>query len=505
MASTPAGNDFKLTFDDEFNTLSLDNNSSGTWQPSIWWSPNGSTDDTISSWSVNPMWGPTSGSDANPFSVDNGVLSIAIKPTPGSVSGSVQNKPFLAGQLTTHRTFAQTYGYFEMRAKLTGGAGTESAFWLLPADGSWPPELDAVEVLGNSPSTLVMTSHSNTDGTTPHWSDIPNASADFHTYGVDWEPDKITWYFDGKQMSQQNTPSDLNKPMYLLLSTMTGTSSSWIGAPNASSPSSMQVDYVRTYSRDPNAAAATPQSGYPSGDGSSGGSSPPASTPATPAPATDTLVVSLSEDAWQGDAQCVITVDGKTVGGTVTVTASHAKGASQLVALSGQWGPGAHDIGVQFINDAWGGTTATDRNLYVNGVALDGQASTAAPATLYGNSTAHLQTGASPLVLQLSEDAYGGDAQFTVAVDGKVLGGAQTVTASHGAGAVQNFAFAQALSAGAHDIAVSFLNDAWGGTAATDRNLYVHAVDANGAAMPGTAAVLMTTSTQHFSIIAPSA
>jgi len=239
----------------------------------------------------------------------------------------------------------------------------------------------------------------------------------------------------------------------------------------------------------------------------SGTASTPVTAPAlvssAPLPATDTLVLSLSEDAWQGDAQCVITVDGKTVGGTVTVTASHAQGKAQAVSLSGQWGPGAHDIGVQFINDAWGGTAATDRNLYVNGVSLDGQASTSAPVAQMANGTVHMATGASPLVLQLSEDAWQGDAQFTVSVDGKTLGGAQTVTASHGAGAVQNFAFAQAMAAGTHDVAVSFLNDAWGGTAATDRNLYVNAVDANGAAMPGTAATLMTTSTQHFSLIVP--
>jgi hypothetical protein len=158
-------------------------------------------------------------------------------------------------------------------------------------------------------------------------------------------------------------------------------------------------------------------------------------------------------------------------------------------------------VGVQFLNDAWGGTAATDRNLYVHKVVLDGQvAKMAAPVAQMANGTAHVATAASPLVLQLSEDAYQGHAQFTVAVDGKTLGLAQSVSASHAKGAVQNFAFAQAMTAGTHDVAVSFLNDAYGGTAATDRNLYVQAIDANGAAMPGTAASLLTTSTQHLSI-----
>ena len=491
MAATSA----KPTFDDEFNTLSLDNGKTGTWAPSIWYSPNGSTDPSISSWEVNPMWGPTSAPEANVYSVSNGVLSVGIKPTPASVSAAVNNTPFLAGELTTYRTFSQTYGYFEMNAKLAAGPGVISAFWLLPADGSWPPELDAMEVLGNSPTTLVMTAHSGS-GTTPQWATIPDATQGFHTYGVDWEPDKITWYFDGKQMAQQTTPADMNKPMYMLIDTMTGTADSWIGAPKSGTTTQMQVNYVRAYAAKP--------------DLSSGGSPDPATpvvapppAPAAPAKATDTLTVSLSEDAWQGDAQCVISIDGKTLGSTVTVTASHAQGKSQTVSFTGQWGPGAHDVGVQFINDAWGGTAATDRNLYVDKVVLDGQVSKAAPVAQMGNGTAHVATGASPLVLQLSEDAYQGDAQFTVSVDGKQLGAAQTVTASHGKGAVQNFAFAQAMTAGTHDVAVSFLNDAWGGTAATDRNLYVQAINANNASLPGTAATLMTTATQHFSVTVP--
>jgi len=241
----------------------------------------------------------------------------------------------------------------------------------------------------------------------------------------------------------------------------------------------------------------------------SGGATTPPPTPALvpvpapvpPAVATDTLQLSLSEDAWQGDAQCLVTVDGKAVGGTLTVAALHAQGKSQGVSLAGLWGAGAHDVGVQFINDAYGGSTTTDRNLYVNAVAFDGQASAAPAATLYSNGTAHFATAASPLVLQLSEDAYQGDAQFTVALDGKALGPVQSVTALHGSGAVQDFGFGSAMAAGTHDVAVSFLNDAYGGTAATDRNLYVNAVDVNGAAMPGTAATLFNTSTQHFSIV----
>ena len=86
-------------------------------------------------------------------------------------------------------------------------------------------------------------------------------------------------------------------------------------------------------------------------------------------------------------------------------------------------------------------------------------------------------------------------------MDGKTLGPAQSVTALHAYGAAQTFGFAPAMAAGTHDVAVSFTNDAYGGTAATDRNLYVNAVIVNGAAVPGAAVTLLNASTQHFSVV----
>jgi Ca2+-binding RTX toxin-like protein len=86
----------------------------------------------------------------------------------------------------------------------------------------------------------------------------------------------------------------------------------------------------------------------------------------------DTLVLKISEDAWNGHAQYTVKVDGVQVGGVLTASASHALGQSDIVTLKGNWGSGAHKVEVNFLNDAWGGTSSTDRNLYVDGITYDG-------------------------------------------------------------------------------------------------------------------------------------
>ena len=87
----------------------------------------------------------------------------------------------------------------------------------------------------------------------------------------------------------------------------------------------------------------------------------------------DTLVVNLSEDAYQGNAQFVVSVDGVELGGAQEVTALHGSGQSQAFTFRGSFGSGAHTVGVRFLNDAYDGSPALDRNLYVDGITFNGQ------------------------------------------------------------------------------------------------------------------------------------
>lgn len=86
----------------------------------------------------------------------------------------------------------------------------------------------------------------------------------------------------------------------------------------------------------------------------------------------DTLVLRISEDAWNGDAQYTVKVDGQQIGGTFTAHALHSTGQSDTLTLHGTWGTGAHEVTVEFLNDAYDGTAATDRNLYIDGLTYNG-------------------------------------------------------------------------------------------------------------------------------------
>jgi hypothetical protein len=250
-------------------------------------------------------------------------------------------------------------------------------------------------------------------------------------------------------------------------------------------------------------------------------------TSTTPTPSTSSttpkgLVIDVAEEAWKGDAKFVVKVDGKQVGGTYTATALHDLGQSQAISVNTVLGSGPHTVAVSFINDAYGGTHTTDRNLYVTGASYEGKAVSGVGKVLYGNgtdqftvtvpsagagsATASAITGpvTHRAVLNVSEDAYKGDATVAVQVDGKLQGKYQ-VTALHNQGKSQAIDLGAIMQdAKPHDIAVTFLNDAYAGTSATDRNLYVNSIQIDGKTAPGSAAAMMSAGTHHFAVTVPS-
>ncbi len=180
----------------------------------------------------------------NPFEVRDGTLSIRFERTPARVKDALGGFEYVSGLITTEPSFSQTYGYFEMRAKLPRGKGIWPAFWLLPKDLSWPPEIDVMESVGD-PSKVYVTYHSN--AAKIEGREFQVSPDDFHTYGVAWDREHVTWFIDGREVRKERTPADMHKPMYMLANIASG--GDWAGAPDASTPlpARLTIDYIRAY------------------------------------------------------------------------------------------------------------------------------------------------------------------------------------------------------------------------------------------------------------------
>ena len=199
----------------------------------------------------------------NPFTIDNGILTIEAAPSDSIILSAVgQWAKYTSGMITTQFSFSQTYGYFEIRAKLPPGRGLWPAFWILPVDKTWPPEVDAMEFFGDTSkdgqggrTKIHYASHTvpgQKDKACNEWFDVGiDVTKDFHVYGVNVQPDKITYYFDGKAYATCKANPDTYKPFYILVNLAVGGHGSWPGTPDASTkfPAYMYVDYVRAYNK----------------------------------------------------------------------------------------------------------------------------------------------------------------------------------------------------------------------------------------------------------------
>ena len=276
-----------MTFGDEFNSLSLWNGSSGTWATTFWYQSTtgngGSLNSGEQEWYINSNYSATA--SVTPWTVANGDLTLTAAPASAAISSLINNYRYTSGEVNTYHSFAQTYGYFEMRAELPHNTGGWPAFWLVPEDGSWPPELDVMETYSD-PHAVYTTQHSGVGGvhtSVGSMAFIPDTVDGFHTYGVLWTKAVLTFYVDGVEAFHTATPSDMNKPMYMIANVALGGTA---GAVDPSQlPAKMVIDYIHAYGLADGSSVTTlntapPPSTPPSGSG-----------PLAPAALADTSIV----------------------------------------------------------------------------------------------------------------------------------------------------------------------------------------------------------------------
>ena len=220
----------------------------------------------------------------------------------------------------------------------------------------------------------------------------------------------------------------------------------------------------------------------------------------------DSLDLSASERAEPGGAQFTVSVDGKQVGGVQTVTASSLTGQQQQFDMVGTFAPGNHSVSIDYLN-------ANNSLLFINGATINGNTISGGSLVESNNgafgfnfttpAAANLPTigsGPDTLALNVSEDYYLGNAQFTVSIDGQQIGGVQTANAIAGNGQSQALDVLGSFG-GAHTVSVDFLNDAATSTPGpgTDRNLYVGSATIDGANIANSSLALYNTGAKSFS------
>jgi beta-glucanase (GH16 family) len=252
---------YKLTFEDEFNTMDIADGESGVRDGVVakWYSP------ARASYGGATFVSPKSA--VTPFSMRNGVLTITMDRVNGRwQSGTIQTADW------RYDGWEQGYGYFEMRARFDRGndPGSWPAFWLISQAGSekdgWGEriEYDILEAYGTDVDGHHTGLHvRNGSGLKARRSEYTRVGSpdtgmfdgEYHTYGGLVSEDWIITYMDGKELARTRTPVEVknNAQFHMIVSLAMNPDE----VAQASGTYRMDVDYVRAYAPSPAAPRLT--------------------------------------------------------------------------------------------------------------------------------------------------------------------------------------------------------------------------------------------------------
>lgn len=194
---------------------------------------------------------------------ENGVLII-------EAHKNDMDQPWTSARLTTQGKHAFLYGRIEFRAKVPVGRGTWAAGWLLGDsyrdELSWPycGEIDVLECVGYEINDTTGNGINHATCHTPAYYfkkgnqigsqiEVDSMNTKWHTYAVEWYPDRIEGYLDGEHYyTYDKTADELEwpffKPQNIILNLAVG--GGWGGAKGIDENwNSHQyiLDYVRVY------------------------------------------------------------------------------------------------------------------------------------------------------------------------------------------------------------------------------------------------------------------
>ncbi|MBR3075217.1 MAG: family 16 glycosylhydrolase [Bacteroidales bacterium] len=175
-----------------------------------------------------------------------------------------------SGRVYAHVKSGWLYGWFEARIKLPSGKGTWPAFWMMPVGNDWNTnpwpmcgEIDIMEEVGVVPNEVSSSIHTqdynhtkNTQKT--HAMTISKAEGDYHIYALEWTPDAITTYVDGKiqlavtkaQLGSGHNQWPFHYAFYPIFNLAWG--GDWggmRGVDESALPITMSIDYIRVFQK----------------------------------------------------------------------------------------------------------------------------------------------------------------------------------------------------------------------------------------------------------------
>ncbi len=236
---------YRLVWQDEFNGTKLD---TSNWNYET--GGNG--------WGNNELEYYTSG-NGNAY-LQSGNLVIEAK------KEKRENREYTSARLTTEGKRTFTYGRYEMRAKLPVQPGLWPALWMLGDDlrtKGWPHsgEIDIMELIGKTPSTVYGTLHWEADNGSPaslgkqQALTTGNFSDSFHLFSLIWEPGSYRILVDNIEYANLRasditaTYNPFAHPYFFIFNVAVG--GDWPGPPDPTTtfPQKMLVDYIRVYQK----------------------------------------------------------------------------------------------------------------------------------------------------------------------------------------------------------------------------------------------------------------
>ena len=142
--------------------------------------------------------------------------------------------------------YKSTYGYYEVRSRFDANSiGYNTATLLWPTSENWPVdgEIDLAEIFNGNTSECGSYVHWGS-GNSQLYNEYKGDFSQWHTWAVDWQPDHLTYYLDGKQIWHvTNAAAIPHNPHFL------GLQLDVTSGGNKADGSTFHVDYVRVYQK----------------------------------------------------------------------------------------------------------------------------------------------------------------------------------------------------------------------------------------------------------------